>query len=254
MDQAPLPPDPIGPDSAKVVEGKRVVAVLALGFVVMLGLMLVARLYVPRYVAARQRALEVECAQQLRQVGLAARAYLQERGALPHVRAGQLDGDAESADGPRAFRMLVAAGYLDDPSSLICPSAPRRGTSPAQREARRRWLLTGEGEAPALVEQDVITYGWTRRELGPEVAGATPLAADRGAFPRRGPEVRGNHTRGWNVLSADGAVTFHAWDEDPFPGSWLSATSDPAKDGFLGIYPQTERSVFDPNPDQPKRK
>ena len=249
MDPAPSTPDPTGPDSATIVEGKRVVAVGAVAFVIMLGLMLVARLYMPRYVAARQRALEVECAQKLRALGAAARAYLQDRAAFPHARAGELDGGVESADGPRAFRQLYAGGYLDDPASLVCPSAPRRGTSPALRKARRAWLLTGEGEAPLMAEQDVITYGWTRRALGPEAAGATPLAADRGAFPRRGPEVRGNHTRGWNVLRVDGSVTFHAWDEDPFPGSWLSATADPARDGFLGVFSQTERSVFDPNPE-----
>lgn len=253
MDQASPPPDPIGPDSATVVEGKRVVAIGAVAFALMLGLMLVGRLYLPRYVAARQRALEVECAQHLRAVGQAARAYLQDRAALPHVRAQQLDGGADTPDGPRAFRMLVAGGYLVDPTSLVCPSAPRRGTSPAQRKARRAWLSTGEGEAPVLTEQDVISYGWTRLELGPNVGGETPLAADRAAFPRRGPEVRGNHTRGWSVLRADGSVRFHPWDEDPFPGSWLSATQDPSKDGFLGISPQTERSVFDPNPSPSKR-
>ncbi|MGE0712495.1 MAG: hypothetical protein AB7N76_01450 [Planctomycetota bacterium] len=249
----PSPPDPQGPPSELIVPGKRVLPVLGVAFLVLFGAMIAARIYLPRWVEANRQRLELQCADQLRRVGAAARAYAAEHGGrLPHLGApGQLDGGPETSDGPRALRALVVGRYLQDPKDLLCPAAPHGRGARAHGVEQSAWLKgQGQGDAPTLEACAVISYGWTRRALTLNDPGRWPLAADRAAMPRRGPEgMLGNHTRGWNVLSLGGEVRFAPWDEDPFPGSWLTATEQPDRDGFLGLRIQQDRSVFDPRPE-----
>jgi hypothetical protein len=243
------PLDPTGPNSATVVSGRKVVAAAGVAFAVMFAAMALARLYLPPYVAAQRRAIEQGCGERLRAVGAAARAYAADHRSFPHVRGRtELDGGIETQDSPKAFRSLIASGHLQDPTDLICPSMPRKGVKGDARRLQEKWLSSGEGDAHVLAISVVVGYGWTRRALDSNAGGSLLLAADRAAVPRRGPEgVKGNHTRGWNVLSVDGAVNFRAWNDDPFPGLTLSATKDSQADGYLALREQRDPSVFDPS-------
>ena len=219
-------------------------------FVLMLTIMATARIYVPRYVDAKRRANEVACGEQLRQIGVAARQYATDRGAFPHVRAaGELDGGIDTPHTPLAFQALVEGGYLGDVELLTCPSTPRR-RGQANRAEWQAWVQ-GKTELPAppFHAAKWLSYAWTRRHLDLNSSGSALLSADRAAIPRRGEGgLKGNHTGGWSVLRVDGTSEFLTWDADPYPGSYLSATEDPARDGFLSVRPQLKQSVFDPEP------
>lgn len=244
------PPDPAALSPAHKHSGKRLVQVGVVLFFVMLGIMATARIYVPKYVNAKRRANELACAEQLRQIGVAARQYASDHKVFPHVGpAGELDGGIDSPDTPLAYQALVKGGYLTDLELLTCPSTPRR-RGESNRAEWREWLK-GQSDLPPPPMQAAkwLSYAWTRRQLDLNSPGSALLAADRAAIPRRGEGgLKGNHTGGWAVLRVDGTSEFLPWDADPFPGSYLSATKDPAKDGYLSVRPQLKQSVFDPEP------
>ncbi|MBL4847657.1 MAG: DUF1559 domain-containing protein [Planctomycetes bacterium] len=230
--------------------GKRVVRVGLVLFVLSLAGMFLARVYIPRYVDAKRHANELACGEQLRKLGLAARQYASDHKVFPHVQAAaELDGGIETADTPLAFRSLFVGGYLDDSQLLICPSTPRR-RGKADLKEWREWLQAkNQLPAPPFEAAKWLSYAWTRRQLSLNSPGAALLSGDRAAIPRRGKGgLRGNHTGGWSVLRVDGSVEFLGWDADPFPGSYLGATQDPARDGYLSVRPQLDRMVFDPYP------
>jgi len=245
---APDAPDPRGP----TLPGATVLKLGAALGVVVLGVTLAGAALIPGWIRARGLAQRSACAQTLRALGAAAAQYAQDQGAFPHVRgAGELDGGVETADGPRAWRKLLRTGLLADPAALLCPSAPRRQLPRQQRAAQRRWLTStapdGPGD-PTLFEFEELSYGWTRRALGPNAPAATPLAADKAVLPRGWePDVEtivGNHVDGWNLLRRDGAVEWLGVEREPFPGTTLARTEDPARDGFLGIRDQPDPARF----------
>lgn len=216
----------------------------------MLAIMATARIYIPRYVDAKRHANELACSEQLRQIGVAARQYATDRGAFPHISGPtELDGALDSPHTPLAFQALSKGGYLSDTTLLTCPSTPRRrGTS---NLAEWHAWLEGKNElsAPPLQAAKWLSYAWTRRQLDLNGPGNALLAADRAAIPRRGEGgLKGNHTGGWAVLRLDGSTEFLGWDATPYPGSYLSATEDPERDGYLSVRPQLKQSAFDPRP------
>lgn len=221
-------------------------------FLVVLTITLGGAVVVPGWIRAGVLAKRAACADTLRKVGQAAAEYALDRGSFPHVRApGALDGGFETADGPRAWRALFTAGVLDDPTLLLCPSAPRRQLTRSQRALQRTWLTTPAASAPddpTLLAFEELSYGWTRRAVGPNAPATWLLAADKAVLPRGwepGVDTMvGNHTDGWNVLRRDGAVEWRSVEADPFPGATLARTEDADRDGFLGIRDQPDRSRF----------
>lgn len=239
--------DPNDP-AARAVPGRTVVTVLVVGMLLVFGLMATARLLAPGMMAARKNATRIQCAATLRVIGDAARRQAQDTGWFAHQAAKPetLDGGADTTDGPRVFRSMLKRGYLEDPASLVCPAQPRlRRAQREGQEAQDRWIRTGEGEAPTLAAAIPISFGWTRRGLKADAAATTPLSADKAVVPRAGQDgvMKGNHTDGWTLLRAGGAVEFLSLDADPFPGSWLAKTASPT-DGFLGIADQDQLATF----------
>lgn len=247
MDPAESPAAAEEPSPGRV-SGRSVVIVLGVGAAVVIGLTLLGAWVVPQLDRRRQLRARVACADTLRRVHQAASAYAADHaGAFPHARGpDELDGAFDTADGPRVWRQLLSGGYLDQPGDLLCPSMTRRRSLPAEvRAAQRAWLLGGEGEPPTGVALEEVSYGWTRRALTTSSPGDWPLAADEAVLPRGGEEVAtaaGNHVEGWNVARVDGAVTWVDAASEPFPGEWLTATEDPARDGYLGILPQHDET------------
>ena len=250
------PPDPVddrAPDPAAAeaaptsgASGK-VVVTLGIGLLVLvIAATLVGTVVLPGVIDARKQALRMRCADNLRVLGLAATQYADDHGHFPHVSAlDQLDGGPETADTPRAWRLLIAGGYADDPEQFHCPAAGRPSVPAEVRDRHLAWFTTRPPspalEAPTLVEFERLSYGWVRRAVPLDAPGATPLAADKAVVPRRGDEVEpmsGTHTDGWNLLRADGRVEWLSVEDEPFPGEWLPAVEDPTRDGYLAVAEQ----------------
>ena len=199
---------------------------------------IMATLTMPALMKAKQKANQTKCASNLRQLGLGALQYGDDKRFLPHVGSIQeLDGGAETSDGPHAIRALINGGYFDSAEVLVCPESfdvfvpPPPGAQPNPGE----WFWGGDTrpngristssitdgmQDPTLMECDELSYGWTRRGLNNNVRSTQPLAADRGL--RTGDDLAvgepgefGNHEEGLNVVHAEAST------------QWLSTTADP---------------------------
>src|SRR5580693_648260 len=94
----------------------------SLFLVAILGL-LASLLSVTRFSAQRRRGGE-KCANNLKQIGLAALQYQDDKHFFPHVGArGHLDGGVESDTAARCCRKLVYYNYDDSPETFVCPSS-----------------------------------------------------------------------------------------------------------------------------------
>lgn len=192
-----------------------------------------------------ERANRARCSNYLRQLGLAAIQYADDKRFFPHVgKIKDLDGGYRTNVTPRLIRALTFYGYHDDPEGFVCPSSQDEWL-PAHEAARadmRRWLWGGkentdattspllvDGKDPTLAETSELSYGWTRRGLTSNARSSSQLAADR---------MKDNHVEGGNVLQADGTVGFSpaASYDGPLAATegtdaaWLSvrAKDDPA--------------------------
>lgn len=187
----------------------------------------------------REGCCRTKCSSNLRQLGLAAVQYGDDKRFLPHLGSLRaLDGDIRSSDTPRAVRALAWYGYHDNPEGFVCPQSddvnlpigdasvlenmrlwgyardyaepgdPRNTTSPFADQATRD---------PTLLETSELSFGLTRRGLTRNVASGVVLGADRSVRVEGDPGAKvsspgdyGNHPDGWNVLNADCTVEFVA--------------------------------------------
>jgi len=208
-----------------------IAAVCLLGIVIM-GVL--GALLMPALMKAKEQANTTKCSNNLRQLGLAALQYTDDKRFSPHVTGLQeLDGDANTNHGPKVVRVLLNMGYSNSPEAFICPSSYDRYL-PTRNYDTRVWAwegltrtdptaepLTDGTYDPTLVETDELSYGWTRRAYNSSMRSTVPLAADRSlrqddvdaAYLE--PGEAGNHTDGVNVVQADASVRFRNTDLDP---------------------------------------
>lgn len=186
-----------------------------------------------------------KCPNNLRQLGLAAMQYADDKRFYPHFgRLRSLDGDISANHATKGYRALLWFGYHDNPEGWICPNSDDRYTplQPAVQQDLRRWFWGGgaltpqrsragatrpptpwvDGELdPALIDTLEISYGWTRKLMNTSVLSTAPLGADRSRrVPGslgvgRPPGKVGNHTDGWNLLKADSTIEFVGLTHDP---------------------------------------
>jgi prepilin-type N-terminal cleavage/methylation domain-containing protein len=233
-----------------------------------------AALLMPALSKARDKAHRAKCASNLRQLGLAALNYSHDFRHFPHMRKiRETDETFTSNHSPKIIRALLWYGIHDNPEALICPSSndlTRPITSNAVKSNMRLWYWDGTnagdpvknpfidsnpdpplGGAPDATSE--LSYAWTRKGLNLNTHSSTLIGADRsvrvttefeavnGALA---PGEVGNHTDGWNVVQADGAVNWLSTNtegvqhlEHPTaPGP--NATPDLGVDGYLMIRPQ----------------
>jgi prepilin-type processing-associated H-X9-DG protein len=230
------------------------------------GWLCVASGVLPVFHHGKHRSNRTKCSNNLRQLGLAAIQYADDKRFFPHVGPiPQLDGGTDSNATTKVVRALLWYGYHDNPEGYICPSSYDMylPITDSEVKANLRLWFWGGGEArgdptlspfvderpdPTLDATDELSYGWTRRGMNMNARSSTPLLADRA---QADPDVRddvtvskpglfGNHDAGANVVRADGSVAFV--DGGPDGPERLSATVDRDKDGFLAIRPPTRVS------------
>lgn len=162
------------------------------------------------------KAHQEACRARLRQVGLAAIQYSDDKRFLPHVRGRkERDGGVETADTPRVFRALAWFGYLPDPADRICAGSGDRAPDPLPGPSERDGpspFRDGRWEPP-LAEARDLSYGWRRAYTGSNERSTTALAADRavrapGAARSPLPEapLAGNHDGAVQVVMLDATV------------------------------------------------
>lgn len=210
----------------------------------------------------RDKSSATKCSNNLRQLGLAAIQYADDKRAFPGVAPARgLAGGTDTNATPKTIRALVWSGYHDDPEGFICPSSYDLSipiTDPQVRGNLRLWFWSGEGKGdptrspvvddlpdPTLDETSELSYGWVRRPLSPNARSTSPIGADRA---QADPDLRdavldahvppgalGNHLDGSYVLHADGHVEFALGGTAE--AARLAQVDDPERDGFLAIRP-----------------
>ena len=239
---------------------------------------ILATLLMPALLKAKEKAQRTKCANNIRQLGIAALAYSGDKRFFPHTnRPHALDGGAALSDCSKAVRALLWYNYMDSPDVWVCPSSfdmPMVVNDPAVRSNMQYWFWSspnanggvtggpgqggGSTSASPFVDQlpdhsidgtDELSYGWTRKGMSTNTRSTALLAADRAV--RREQDLtagtavglnseHGNHPDGWNVLQTDGAVIWLNLGSEPPPYTYLTLTdhTDPNA-GFLAMADQS---------------
>lgn len=229
---------------------------------------ILATLLMPALMKAKEKANRTKCSNNLRQLGLAAIQYSDDKRFYPHIEGKNgLDqgaaypgaGGADSGQVAKKVRMLLFFSYHDNPEGWICPSSADQFlpiTDANVKANMRTWGWAGatnSGGATArtplfdgYTDPDIganaeLSYGWTRKFMTSTARSSNALSIDRavkidsehnagGSGLDDG--TRGNHEEGWNLLAADGSV---AWTPIQADGAGSLCEAADGRDGYLTI-------------------
>ena len=200
---------------------------------------ILASLLMPALMKAKEKANKTKCANNLRQIGLGAIQYGDDKRFLPHFNPTRVtDGDIGTQDSTVSVRAIVWYGYHDNPEGFICPSsddlhvavtdgtiidnmrlwgwAGNWGAGQATRNVTPPWRDGYAGGDETLLQTSELSFSYTRRGYNRNINSTKMLGADRGMRieddPGGGtvnnPGDYGNHRDGWNLLRADCTVDF----------------------------------------------
>ncbi len=145
-----------------------------------------------------ERANGAKCANNLKQIALAAVQYSDDYHVFPHVGSPEsLDGGYKSNTATRVFRTLVWCNYDDNPEGFVCPSSVDEFmpvTEEMKKDVRAfRWEGAHGPPAPVsplapdgadahdlrLDKARDLSYGWTRKAYSTNAVSTVLLAADK---------------------------------------------------------------------------
>jgi prepilin-type N-terminal cleavage/methylation domain-containing protein len=194
---------------------------------------ILASLLMPALMKAKEKANRTKCGSNLRQFGLAAITYADDKRFYPHFsKMNVIDSNGMTGGNhqTKIYRALLWYGYHDNPEGWICPSSydtyiPITGAD--VREKIRLWGWEGgstssETQSPFMTGTDPnlnvtteVSFGWSRKGMSSNARSISLLGADRSlrldddamtATSNAG--EYGNHRDGWNVLKVDATVEF----------------------------------------------
>ena len=211
-----------------------------------------------------ERANGTKCANNLKQIALAAVQYSDDYHVFPHLGSPEsLDGGYRSNTATRVFRTLVWCNYDDSPETFICPSSADQYdllTDEAKKDIHAfRWegahgapttvsplLAGGEDAHDVTLEKALdLSYGWTRKAYASNAVSTALLAADKSRIVESEPSDRnpahdgnmvGNHNDVMIAVCVDAHTLRIKPDDDGVNTTTISGT-DPSKksSGFLGV-------------------
>ncbi|MEZ0230282.1 MAG: hypothetical protein ACAI25_16790 [Planctomycetota bacterium] len=230
--------------------------------VVVIGLL--AFLLMPAFlVAGRHKQPLTRCSNNLRQIGLAAIQYCDEKRFFPHLGDVKvLDGGRRSDTATRAIRSLVYFNYHDSPEHFVCdqgtaPDRAEKMTEAAKKDVRAfRWrgaegLVTDPSPLVAPHANDLpleqatdLSYGWTRRGYTVNTQSTNLLAGDKSrqleddapaaAKAAHVGNMVGNHKDYMVVVQVDGSTSLLRATGDGLTTRSVAASAGPNA-GFLGV-------------------
>lgn len=226
---------------------------------------ILATLLMPALMKAKEKANRTKCSNNLRQLGLAAIQYADDKRFFPHNRKIQEnDGDFQTNHPTKIIRALLWYGYHDNPEGWICPSSYdlfQPVTDSNIKGNMRLWFWQGgqgndtknpfiDGADITLEQTDELSYGWTRKGMNTNVRSTALLGADRGVRNQEEvdnlggtvatPIIYGNHADGWNVLQADGTVNWYSIGQDGVKNLAREQSDGGGAPGFLAIRDQAD--------------
>jgi type II secretion system protein G len=162
---------------------------------------ILATLLMPALLKAKEKANQTKCGSNLKQVGLAAVQYSDDKRFFPHKdRLATLDTGPTTDIAARCIRSLTFYNYCDNPEAYICPSSPDQYTplTAAQRSDIRAFgwggidnpvgnftkspIYDGGGATAgdaALTAMLDLSYGWTLRGLTTNSQSINMVAGDK---------------------------------------------------------------------------
>ena len=147
----------------------------------------------------RQQSRKVQCASNLRQVGIASQLYLNDYRIYPYDYGELTERDDQPFDedeeaiskGYQHIQLLFNEKMLDNSEVVICGASTDQ---PAPEDAEEMYTLKAFN----------CSYNWTKKPRGDGDKSTLPLAADKA---EKGEEFGdNNHNGGRNVLYLDGSV------------------------------------------------
>jgi prepilin-type N-terminal cleavage/methylation domain-containing protein len=159
---------------------------------------ILATLLMPALLKAKEKANQTKCGNNLKQMGMAAVQYSDDKRFFPHkAKINTLEQGGYTQDwGSRCLRALVFYNYNDNPETFICASSQDqfKPLEPAAKQDIRNFCWTG-GSAPTNLQESPIygtaagdagidkmldlSYGWTKRGLTTNTASSNMLCGDK---------------------------------------------------------------------------
>lgn len=224
---------------------------------------ILATLLMPALLKAKEKANQTKCANNLKQIGVSAIQYSDDKRFFPHMaKLSTLDGDFQSSTAAQCIRALTFYNYCDNPESYICPSSPDQFT-PLTNDAKgdiRLFSWNGNKNTADLTKSPLyegknnddvgldkmldLSYGWTRRGLTSNSTSTNLVAGDKARILSNTDDsgtqsgghkdnLIGNHKDTMQTVCVDAHTIRVTPNADQLNTETISDTKAPG--GYLGV-------------------
>lgn len=236
---------------------------------------ILATLLMPALLKAKEKANQTKCGNNLKQLGMAAIQYSDDKRFFPHKTSiSRLDGGFDSDIGARLIRALAFYNYNDNPESFICPSSPDqfKPLEPqAKSDIRNFYWTTGSAPQSSVTESPIynsggagdqplgqmvdLSYGWTKRGLTTNSQSTNFVAGDKariqtttddgGTGTQSGAKHKdnaiGNHKDCMLVVCVDAHTQRLTPNGDQITTNNVAAATSSPPGGYLGVLQDDEQ-------------